>query len=108
MSTPAGGIAHSAAREKSRIRAAGKTAQEMARKPCVFMILGKGTGDGRISFTIQEGEVCCLKQCHITTVYSDHKNAREAREMILDSFLAFLRKELRTPDLFAEDAFHRV
>lgn len=49
-----------------------------------------------------------MKQCHITTVYSDHKNAGEDREMILDSFLAFLRKELRTPDLFAEDAIHRV
>ena len=73
-----------------------------------FYDLGKGTGDGRISFTIQEEEVCCLKQYQITTVYADHKNAGEAREMILDSFLAFLRKELRTPDLFAEDALHRV
>lgn len=49
-----------------------------------------------------------MKQCRITTVYSDHKNAGEAREMILDSFLAFLRKELRTPDLCAGDALHRV
>ena len=49
-----------------------------------------------------------MKQCQITTVYSGVENAREACELIQESFLAFLRKELKTKELFAVDTVHRV